>query len=230
MVVRQIAELSERPRDLFCRRLVKRAVDVVVVIVDEQQSASLDELPRIASLGVGEPDGQMAGHIKQRETQHPRIAERYGYTGRRDGILRVFGDRVDEVRRHDRRTVPVTGLVLPGSKDEVGGHGTPPLQPQRESVSRDTGVPASTRRARASACVASLLLPLRIAFAASLRAAANAGAVVSASIRNTRSESVAARVSRSMRSMMPVKRLAKCCVAESGAGSARRVLGVPLSF
>ena len=70
MIVRQLHERADRARDLLGGRLVKGAVDVVVVVVDEEQTAALDELAQVVALGVGESHRQVPRHDTAAGTQH----------------------------------------------------------------------------------------------------------------------------------------------------------------
>src|SRR5687768_3561077 len=65
MVVGHLDQRRHRPGDLLGRGLVKRAVDVVVVIVDEKKAATSYELRHVYTLGGREPDWQMTGEIHQ---------------------------------------------------------------------------------------------------------------------------------------------------------------------
>ena len=66
MRVRQFRERRDRPRDLLEGALVEHAVDVVVVVVDEQHAAAIAVLAQRAPLEVGEAHGEMAGEERER--------------------------------------------------------------------------------------------------------------------------------------------------------------------
>ena len=107
MIVRQLLRLADRARDLLGRRLVKDAVDIVVVIVDEQHPAAIEKLAQLLALGIAEAHGQMTGEIDERISQQSGDASE---TIAPVGVtcdLRVARDRVDDVRRDERRGVPV---------------------------------------------------------------------------------------------------------------------------
>src|SRR6185312_434718 len=223
MVVGKLGERRHDAPDLLGGRLVKDAVDVVIVIVDEQQPAAVDEPPHVLALYAREADGQMSGEIQQWIAEHLVVGERGDDADRRDGQRRIARDAVDDVRRNERGAVPVARFVLRRGEDELAAacrrrHGKPL---HRVSESCTVIGPAIARRARTRAAVAARESRRRSALAASAIAAANDGWPASASIRNTSSESTPALVCRAASSTMRTNRRSSARAALSAASGGR---------
>ena len=80
---------------------------------------------RCAAFELGEANREMAREICKRIFEQFGGAERNGDARRRDADRRIPRDRIDEVRRHERRRVPVAGIVLRGAEREVAHGGDP---------------------------------------------------------------------------------------------------------
>jgi hypothetical protein len=104
--VGQLDQRPERARQLLGARLVEHAVDVVVVVVDEQEAAAIDPRAQVAPLRLRErtgrcpvmyPNGWRSSVSDPSGTTTP-----LGATAQR-GVAR---QRVDQVRRHERAPSP----------------------------------------------------------------------------------------------------------------------------
>ena len=92
--------------------------------------------------------------IQQRVRSMRSARQRHDDARRRDVDLRIARDRVDDVRGHERRAVPVAGLVLRGREDEIGRHGTIPSVRRRVARDGRAGEHASRARERGGGIVA----------------------------------------------------------------------------
>src|SRR5687767_2920421 len=218
-------ELSRRAFDLLGDGLVKRAVDVVVVIIDEEESATVDELAQVVALGLREAHRQVSGQEQKRVPEDVRRQERHHHTGRRHGDRRVARDGVDDVGGHQRGRIPVAGFVLCGGKHELA-HREP-----RQCGSESLAVIAGPNERRKVASSLSALRPLRNTSAACAAASvAAAGMLPSRSIRSRRSESAAAAGSVVDNATTRAKRASAARATPVAGARGSRASGVPFSF
>src|SRR6187549_1077862 len=107
MSVGKIDRRRECAGYLLERSLVEHSADVVVVIVDENHSAAIDELPHVAAFGLRESKRKMAGEIDEWIFQNTFRRKRNDHADGSARYLRIAHNRVDEIRRKRRRAVPV---------------------------------------------------------------------------------------------------------------------------
>ena len=110
---------AENRSHLRFERGGEQAIDVVIAVVHEHEPAIAHVAFEIAPLGRIELHQLVPGQVAERRLQHARIGQGDHMFLRVHTQLRVIDQRGDQVGRHARIHVPVTGVVAQTCKPEI---------------------------------------------------------------------------------------------------------------
>jgi hypothetical protein len=99
-------------------RLGKQAIDIVVAIVGEDESAMANVFFQVLALFAGKLHEFMSAQVTKRATENLIAAEWYNVLGGVNRQSGVFDKRIENIDRHPLIHIPVPRLVLKAGKKE----------------------------------------------------------------------------------------------------------------
>src|SRR5690606_13319021 len=212
VVVRDLHQLPEQLLELLRHRLVEDAVDVVVVVIDEDEASPPHVLLQVRPLPGREEYGEVPRDEEERVLEELVRVDADVDALRVQLERRVLGQDVDDVLRDERSALPVARGVDPGGEGErLAPHGEPSQLERFPCVStwrsRRRRTATSPALATSPRCIASMTCP---------SASETSRACVSEAAKTSRRESLAAAASSSSSAMARFSRSSRSFRASAG--------------